>query len=216
MSISTGKGDYGCTMFRGERTEKSADALRLQGALDELNVAAANIGYVKRPDFNRAIENNGFFAGEDSERVGRETVLVNSVTQDLISLTQDLALLTGAVHAGASPDGEKLAAHMTEQLLELDTALERLEDILPPLSHFIKPGGCLTSLACHNVRVVVRECERLFAAERMEDPKFIPFHPVFNRLSDVLFQLARAWNYVVGWLDDKWCPPEWLTARSKP
>jgi cob(I)alamin adenosyltransferase len=78
-----------------------------------------------------------------------------------------------------------------ERIAELEAALDRFNDPLPPLKDFILPGGGPAAAACHVARTVTRRAERcvwtLAAIESvsMEVPKYL------NRLSDLLFVLAR-------------------------
>jgi len=78
-----------------------------------------------------------------------------------------------------------------ERIAELEAMLDRFNDPLPPLKDFILPGGGPAAAACHVARTVTRRAERcvwtLAAIEpvSMEVPKYL------NRLSDLLFVLAR-------------------------
>jgi len=78
-----------------------------------------------------------------------------------------------------------------ERITELEASLDRFNDPLPPLKDFILPGGGPAAAACHLARTISRRAERcvwtLAAAEQVnaEVPKYL------NRLSDLLFVLAR-------------------------
>jgi cob(I)alamin adenosyltransferase len=78
-----------------------------------------------------------------------------------------------------------------ERIAELEGVLDQFNDPLPPLKDFILPGGGPAAAACHLARTITRRAERcvwtLAAAEQVnaEVPKYL------NRLSDLLFVLAR-------------------------
>jgi len=78
-----------------------------------------------------------------------------------------------------------------ERIAELESVLDRFNDPLPPLKDFILPGGGPAAAACHLARTITRRAERgvwtLAAAEPVnaEVPRYL------NRLSDLLFVLAR-------------------------
>jgi cob(I)alamin adenosyltransferase len=78
-----------------------------------------------------------------------------------------------------------------EQVARLEKSLDEFNDSLPPLKEFILPGGGPAAAACHLARAIARRAERrvwtLAKAENVsaEVPKYL------NRLSDLLFVLAR-------------------------
>jgi cob(I)alamin adenosyltransferase len=78
-----------------------------------------------------------------------------------------------------------------EYTARLETTLDRYNDTLPPLKEFILPGGGPAAAACHLARTIVRRAERrVWALARLED--IAPQVPRYlNRLSDLLFVLAR-------------------------
>jgi cob(I)alamin adenosyltransferase len=79
------------------------------------------------------------------------------------------------------------AAHVTR----LETALDGFNDPLPPLKEFILPGGGPAAAACHVARTVARRAERrVLSLSRAEtvNPEVVHY---LNRLSDLLFVLAR-------------------------
>lgn len=83
----------------------------------------------------------------------------------------------------------------SEQLAELEEEIDFWEKQLPPLTHFILPGGSLAAAHCHVVRCVCRRVERLIVAQSRLQPQLTELIPYFNRLSDYLFLLARAENF---------------------
>jgi cob(I)alamin adenosyltransferase len=80
--------------------------------------------------------------------------------------------------------------------------IDRLEGELPPLRHFILAGGCPCGAALHVARVVCRRAERrMVALDPPVDPVLLQY---INRLSDLLFVMARAVNRRAGATETTW------------
>jgi cob(I)alamin adenosyltransferase len=85
-------------------------------------------------------------------------------------------------------------AYALEKLLRLDAAIARYNADLPPLKEFILPGGARPSALCHVARSVARRAERdLFHLLQSESVSLDALR-YLNRLSDLLFVLARTLN----------------------
>jgi cob(I)alamin adenosyltransferase len=88
----------------------------------------------------------------------------------------------------------------------LEEKIDGLEDGLPPLRQFILPGGTPVAAALHLARTVARRAEReivTLAAIEPLNPEVLRF---VNRVSDLLFVLARAANRDAGRPDTGWIP----------
>lgn len=177
MKIYTRTGDSGDTgLFGGGRVPKSHPRVEAYGDVDELNAA---IG------FARAIE--------PMPRI--DEVLV-PVQRDLFAIG---ALL-------ATPDREKMQQHLTkarvdeQRIVELEHAIDEGDRELEPLRAFIMPGGTPKAAALHIARTVCRRAERrvvtLGELERNAIPSLVIVY--LNRLSDLLFTLARVANRRAG------------------
>lgn len=82
-------------------------------------------------------------------------------------------------------------AIVAQQVLRLEQELDELNDALPPLKEFILPGGGPAAAACHVARTVARRAERrvwTLAKAETVNPEVMKY---LNRLSDLLFVLAR-------------------------
>ena len=92
-----------------------------------------------------------------------------------------------------------------EHVVELETYLETLNAGLSPLKEFILPGGSPAAAWCHVVRTICRRAERSLTAvdDRPDDSHALAY---LNRLSDLLFVLARALNRDAGRGDVLWQP----------
>ena len=174
MKIYTRTGDKGDTgLFGGGRVSKAHPRVEAYGEVDELN---ATLG------FARAIE--------PMPRV--DEVLV-PVQRDLFAIG---ALL-------ATPDRERMHKHLEKasiddtRIKELENAIDQGDAELEPLKSFIVPGGSPKAAALHVARTVCRRAERRVIALEEEDiPEVVVVY--LNRLSDLLFTLARVANKRAG------------------
>ncbi len=181
MKIYTKTGDAGETgLFGGERVPKSHRRVAAYGDVDELN-AAIGLARALPPEE---------FAGELLEGVQRQlfTLGAELATPDPTKLTRVLR--------GAPIGGSEIEA--------LEGAIDALEAGLHPLRTFILPAGTPKTAALHLARTVCRRAERAVVSLSREttlNPSLVPF---LNRLSDLLFVLARAANAQAGRGDAPW------------
>lgn len=182
MKIYTRSGDEGETgLFGGGRVPKSHVRVDAYGVVDELNatlgVAAATVA-----------------DGEIGERLQR-------VQQDLFNLGASLAT-PGAEDASVKPATPPLPGN---RIREMEAWIDAATEETPPLRAFILPGGSRGSAALHLSRTVCRRAERAvvrLSSEEPTDPDVIRY---LNRLSDLLFSLARLENHRAGVPDVLWC-----------
>lgn len=169
MKIYTKFGDSGETaLYGGTRFGKDAPQFEAIGSVDELN---AYIGYAQT------------LIG-DSDLIG----LLSHVQNHLFAVGADLA--TPATHSKASE--MRISGDFTT---EMETAIDTLSEELPPLRNFILPGGCAAGAILHIARVVCRRSERCvvqLTREAAVNPEILRS---LNRLSDLLFVLARTVNF---------------------
>ncbi|MBZ5558347.1 MAG: cob(I)yrinic acid a,c-diamide adenosyltransferase [Acidobacteriia bacterium] len=178
MKIYTRTGDTGETaLFGGTRTTKDDPRVDAYGEVDELN---AWLGLVRA---------SGLDAALDAEVV--------HLQRDLFALGAQLA----------DPAG-KIAPRVTKAVIadadvtRLEELIDRLEEELPPLRRFILAGGTPTGAAIHVARTVCRRAERrMVALSPPVDPVLIRY---VNRLSDLLFVLARVVNTRGGVPETEW------------
>ena len=118
------------------------------------------------------------------------------------------AVLTGVQHDLFDLGGELSipghAAVTDEHVTRLEHAIEIFNADLEPLKEFVLPGGTRAAANAHVARTVCRRAERaLITLARSEDVG-MPARKYLNRLSDLLFVLARALNRVAGRPDVLW------------
>ena len=178
MKIYTKTGDTGDTsLFGGTRVRKSVPRVAAYGDVDELN---AQLGLAR-------------VSATDSE-----------IAAELLQLQRDLF----ALGAQLADPNHKIASQVSKAVLRdadvvrLEQLIDKLEGELPPLRHFILAGGDACGAALHVARAVCRRAERgIVALEPTVDPVLLKY---INRLSDLLFVLARTANQRAGAAETPW------------
>lgn len=177
--IYTRTGDDGSTgLVSGARLSKTSLRVEAYGTVDEANAA---IGLALAA---AAREQPG---GGDSDLAG----VLRSLQHDLFDAGADLA--TPIAEGEEAGTALRLTADQTTRLERL---IDRWNADLAPLTSFVLPGGTETAACLHLARTVTRRAERLVVALREAEPDTTSAEAVryLNRLSDLLFVLARAGN----------------------
>src|SRR5690606_24482282 len=91
-------------------------------------------------------------------------------------------------------------------VLALEQQIETLNRELPPLREFVLPGGTAAGAWCHLCRTVARRAERALVAVQHQDAHNPASLRWLNRLSDLLFVLARTLNRAAGAHEPQWRP----------
>jgi cob(I)alamin adenosyltransferase len=181
MKIYTRTGDTGETgLFGGGRVPKDHPRVAAYGDVDELNSA---IG------------------------VARATAPAALFDETLDLVQRDLFAIGGHL---ATPDPDKVAKALVkasladERIAQFERLMDEADEELPPLRAFVLPAGTPKAAALHLARTVCRRAERsvvhLGHAETVPD-RFLVY---LNRLSDLLFTLARLANHRDGRADATW------------
>ncbi len=182
MKIYTKRGDGGETdLFGGGRVGKEHTRVEVYGVVDELN---AGLGVC-------AVESK-------SEDVRSAVVAIQERLFDLGSYFSSSAPDSPAQSRSAGPgagDVELLEAH-----------IDAFEAELEPLKRFILPGGTKASAAFHVARTVCRRAERRAVELHRTEPVSAVALRYLNRLSDLLFVMARVENRRAGVPDTEWEP----------
>lgn len=180
MKVYTRRGDSGETdLFGGQRVPKDHLRVEAYGAVDELNAAL------------------GIAAAASASGDVRE--LVAALQSRLFDLGAHLA----------APDPERraksaLPGPSDEQVAELEGRIDAFDAELAPLRRFVLPGGTPASAAFHLARTVCRRAERRAVALGRAEPVEPVAIRFLNRLSDLLFVLARVENRRAGVPDVEW------------
>jgi cob(I)alamin adenosyltransferase len=187
MKIYTKTGDDGTTaLFGGSRVKKSNLRIDSYGTVDELN---AYIGLIKDQEISEAIQ---------------ETLL--KVQNDLFTLGAMLA--TPPEKETLKNGKERLNIPKVDgsSILFLENEIDKLEQELPQMTHFILPGGHQSVSFCHVARCVCRRAERLCVELNDQEPIENDILKYINRLSDYLFVLARKLSKDLLVVEIKWIP----------
>lgn len=124
--------------------------------------------------------------------------LPDEVAADLLTIQHDLFDMGAEL---CIPGHTALA---DPQIAYLDSRLAHYNAALPPLKEFILPGGSRASAQCHMVRTICRRAERAVVALARVDTVNPPARQYLNRLSDLMFVLARYVNQQQGLTDVYW------------
>ncbi len=125
----------------------------------------------------------------------------------LAQVQSDLFVL-GAELACAAGKQDKLRMQLigADDIARLERAIDESESVLPPLQSFVLPAGTAAGAALHHARTVCRRAERRLLAAGKAWPARTEIGVYLNRLSDLLFVLARRCNHEAGVADAPWSP----------
>jgi cob(I)alamin adenosyltransferase len=180
MKLYTKTGDDGTTgLFGGGRVPKASRRVEAYGTVDEANAA---IGVARATKLDASID-----------------AVVASIQEDLFVLGAELACVPG----------KESKIHLrlvdAEDIDRLEHAIDDADAKCPPLKAFVLPGGSAQAAALHVARTVCRRAER--AVLGLDDgPPRREVVVYLNRLSDLLFALARQSNVAAGVADIPWNP----------
>lgn len=175
MKIYTKTGDQGTTgLFGGGRVSKDDARVEAYGDVDELNAVLG---------------------------MARSVEPMPRIDEVLVPIQRDLFAIGALL---ATPDRDKMAQHLQKaridegRITELERAIDQGEGELEPLKAFIIPGGTPKAAALHVARTVCRRAERRVV--RLQHDVELPALAIIylNRLSDLLFTLARVANRRAG------------------
>lgn len=187
MKVYTKTGDKGTTaLFGGTRVPKHHIRIESYGTVDELN---SHIGLIRDQD-------------------------INPDYKKILERVQDRLFTVGAILA--TPPEKELLKNGKERLnipkisetdIELlENEIDAMELALPPMTHFVLPGGHTTVSYCHIARCVCRRAERLSVHLHDLEPTDERVLKYLNRLSDYLFVLARKLSSDLKADEVKWIP----------
>ncbi len=177
MKIYTRTGDSGETsLFDKTRVSKADARVDAYGEVDEVNACLGTV----------------LAAGVDDDIAG----LLTAIQRDLFAVGARLADPSSRIASRVTK-----AAVTDDDIQRLEDAIDRLEAGLPPLRKFILPGGSGAGSQLHLARTVCRRAERrVVGLGAVESPVIV----YLNRLSDLLFVMARAVNQRAGVPEIEW------------
>ena len=179
MKIYTRRGDDGTTgLMGGGRVDKDAPRVGAYGAVDELN---ALLGVAR-------------------------TACADEALGALLDGLQDTCFVLGADLASPAGGASKVRRVAEEDVASLEGLIDASEAELTPLTSFILPGGSPAAAHLHHARTVARRAERLAVGLVRSGEVSGEALRWLNRLSDLLFVLARVANHRAGVADVPWSP----------
>jgi cob(I)alamin adenosyltransferase len=180
VKIYTRTGDAGDTgLFDGTRVPKSDPRVSTYGDVDELN---AWLGLARAAMLDTT----------DVQLSG----MLERMQRDLFALGSRLADPSHKIAGRVTK-----AAIVPDDVARLENWIDELEQELPPLRRFILPGGSRAGAALHVARTVCRRAERAMVALGGLEPELLVY---INRVSDLLFVMARAANHRAGNPESEW------------
>ena len=180
MKIYTKTGDKGLTsLIGGTRVPKHHLRIESYGTVDELN---SYIGLIR--DQN-----------------------ISEHDKDVLKHIQDRLFTIGASLAADPEKSKMVIPDLKEEDIELlEHEMDIIDEQLPPIKHFILPGGSNAISFCHIARCVCRRAERITVHLAEESPVDEKVNIYLNRLSDYLFTLARKIGDEQSIPENKWIP----------
>jgi cob(I)alamin adenosyltransferase len=179
--LYTRTGDAGQTsLVGGQRVSKCCDRLEAYGTVDELN---SHIGLLR-------------------------SLITDADDRTLLLAVQNVLFVVGSHLATDTSTTELREASVVsdEMVQALEQAIDRIDSHLPQLRAFVLPGGTRAAAQAHVARTVCRRAERCIlrvAADCPIDPRVTAY---VNRLSDLLFALARKQNVDAREEETVWMP----------
>jgi cob(I)alamin adenosyltransferase len=179
--IYTRTGDDGTTaLFGGNRVTKTHPRIEAYGTVDETN---AHIGVVQS-------------LLRDASGMARVSRILERIQDELFIVGADLA---------TEDESQTTVPRIESSHIDrLEEDIDMLNDDLPPLEHFVLPGGSRAAATLHLARTTCRRAERLTVAAAEQEPLTAETIRYLNRLSDLFFVAARWVNHSAEVEETQW------------
>ncbi|MEZ4858794.1 MAG: cob(I)yrinic acid a,c-diamide adenosyltransferase [Flavobacteriaceae bacterium] len=190
MKIYTKTGDKGTTaLFGGTRVPKHHIRIESYGTVDELN---SHLGLIRDQEMNYHYKK-----------------ILMEIQDKLFTLGAILATDPKKAILKSGKERLNIPKIQEEDILLLEKEIDSMNDALPPMTHFVLPGGHTTVSYCHIARTVCRRAERLTSFLHENEPVDTTVLIYLNRLSDYLFVLARKLSFDLNAEEIKWIPKKY-------
>ena len=187
MKIYTKTGDAGTTaLFGGTRVPKHNIRIESYGTVDELN---SYLGLIRTQEID----------------LHSKKILAH-IQDRLFTLGAILATDPAKATLKNGKERQKKKKIDAEDITLLETEMDKMNDVLPAMTHFILPGGNTTVSYCHIARTVCRRAERRTTLLNENEPIDEQVLIYLNRLSDYLFVLARKLSKDTNAEETQWIP----------
>jgi len=175
--IYTRTGDKGNTgLADGSRISKTSLRIELLGTIDELNSALGLV--IAHGEHSSLVPQETSTSDTDNEQSRAIQDMLLGIQHDLFDIGSELCV----------PNQITISE---QRVTLLEQQLDKLNDTLPWLKEFILPGGNISAAQCHLARSIARRAERVMAALSEEQSINPATFAYLNRLSDLLFVIAR-------------------------
>ena len=187
MKIYTKTGDKGTTaLFGGTRVPKHHVRIESYGTIDELN------------------SHLGMLRDQKVDQHSHEIIL--QIQERLFTIGSILATDPEKATLKSGKQRLDIPRISSEDIELLENEMDKMNEVLPPMTHFVLPGGHQTVSVCHISRCVCRRAERLASALNDLEPFEKEVLQYLNRLSDYLFVLARKLSHDLKAKEIQWIP----------
>ena len=187
MKIYTKTGDKGTTaLFGGTRVPKYHVRIESYGTVDELN---SHLGLIR-----------------DQKIETRYREILIQVQDNLFTLGAILATNPEKAVLKSGKQRLNIPKIEEEDITLLENEMDRMNESLPTMTHFVLPGGHPIVSYCHIARCVCRRAERLATLLHEQEPTDERVLKYLNRLSDYLFVLARKLSFDLQAEEIPWIP----------
>ncbi|MGO3181777.1 MAG: cob(I)yrinic acid a,c-diamide adenosyltransferase [Aequorivita sp.] len=187
MKIYTKTGDAGTTaLFGGSRVPKHNMRIESYGTVDELN---SNIGMIRSHEID----------------THSKEILVG-IQHCLFTIGSTMATDPKKAVLKSGKDRLNIPKIDEEDITLLETEMDKMNEELPALTHFVLPGGNTIVSSCHIARTVCRRAERRATLLNETEPLEEHVIKYLNRLSDYLFVLARKLSKDTNAEETQWIP----------
>ena len=187
MKIYTKPGDKGQTsLFGGTRVPKYHLRIEAYGTVDEL---ISYMGLIR-----------------DQKIDDHSSQMLTTIQNELFTLGAMLATPPEKEILKNGKERLNIQKINPDSIIRLENEIDAMNESLPPMTHFILPGGHQTVSFCHIARCICRRAERITTRLSEESTVNDQVLVYLNRLSDYIFVLARKLSYDLNAPEIKWIP----------
>ncbi|MCH5225699.1 MAG: cob(I)yrinic acid a,c-diamide adenosyltransferase [Muribaculaceae bacterium] len=170
------------SIIGGDRIPKYSLRLEAYGTVDELSAFIGNL------------------VADDS--------VIDQQRVDLLKVQNMLFNIGGYLATPPAVRKKEVAGLTQDNISEMETWIDEMDQQLPPLNNFIIPGGCKASAKANVARTVCRRAERRILQLAAEEEINLLIMAYINRLSDYLFVIGRYLNKFANFEEIEWQKPE--------
>jgi cob(I)alamin adenosyltransferase len=199
MKLYTRSGDDGSTgLFGGQRVLKNHPRVEAYGTVDELNAALG----LAAAEITRLLggSEKPWMDSKPSGFLQRASAIIAQLQSRLFDIGADLATPEESKHES------KVKRISDEQIAESERWIDEIDAGNQPMNSFVMPGGTDLAARLHLARTICRRAERAIVSLQRDETITPGVLIYINRVSDLLFAMARRANVESGVADVPWIP----------